>query len=222
MLGSAMGMECQRWGKDSAKRALTSGLVLGLLWAHEPCDPAKYGRGPQRRGNVVPLAVHLNHEYADFECAVDLAVLHEVPPHDPIVCGLRLQLFIWCRRGRADGQTTPLPRRRRNVPRKGLALLDIFAQVKFDVPENHFLGADKLLHNLQFDGAFGEVVALVDRDSHRGDDFAEAVVDLVVRDRTLGGAAAVLRVHGMGEVPFDVGAAGHQRNVVEVVYLPQR
>jgi hypothetical protein len=100
-----------------------------------------------------------------------------------------------------------------------LALLDVLAQVEADVTEGDLLGDSKPLEDLKLDWTLGEVVVLVNGDADGGDELAEVVVDAVVGDGALCGAAAVLGVDGVGEMPFYVGAAGDEGDVVEVMDL---
>lgn len=198
----------------------TSRVILGLLWPHEAGDAAKDRGRSQRRGDEVSLAVHLHHEDANLEGAVDLAILHEVAPYDALVCGPRLRCIGRRGRRRANAHAaTPLPARGRNIPRKGLALLHVLAQVQLDVAQCDLLRGAKFLHNLELKRTLGEIVALVNGYAHRRYNLAEIIVDPVVGNGAFGGAAAVLGVYGVGEVPFNEGVARDQRDVVEVVDL---
>jgi hypothetical protein len=85
------------------------------------------------------------------------------------------------------------------------------------VAEGDLLGEGKLLEDLELDETLGKVVVLVEGDADGGDKLGETVVDAVVGNGALRGAAAVLGVDGVGEVPFDVGAARDEGDVVEVV-----
>lgn len=61
------------------------------------CDAAEDRGGFQRRGDVVPFAVDLDHEDRDFEGGVDLGVGHKIPPDDAVF-DVRLWRFVdgWC------------------------------------------------------------------------------------------------------------------------------
>lgn len=114
-----------------------------------------------------------------------------------------------------------------------LALLDVLAQVDPHDAQGDLLrrrrggpssrsgvvfGSVEFLQDLELDGTLGQVGVLVDADAH-GDDARVVVFHAVVGDGRLGGAAAVLRVDGVGEVPFYEGDARDQGDVVEVVDL---
>src|SRR5262249_45145573 len=113
------------------------------------------------------------------------------------------------------------------ITQEGLAALDIFAQVETDVPEADTLVAAEadtagarveLLQDLKLDGALGEHIVAVDADADV-DQLGVAVLDAVVGDGALIGAATVLAVDAVRETPFDERHARNERDVVEVVDL---
>lgn len=234
-------VEWVQWGEDlencfsPSSFLLTASVVLRLVPGHHAGYPPKHGRSTQRGGDVVPVAVRLDHEDADLERAVDLAVLHEVAPGDAVQ-DLMLVAGQLGRRRRADADAVaPLPDmvmaraaavveadgagRAAVSSGEGLALLDVLAQVQSDDAEGDLLGEGKLLEDLELDGVLGQVVGAVDRDAHLGYVLAEAVVHAVVDDAAFGGAAAVVGVHGVREVPLDVGLARDQGHIVEIIDL---
>lgn len=56
-----------------------------LLARDDAGDAAENLRGFQRRRNIILVALCLPHGYAELQRAVDLALLHQVSPGDPLV-----------------------------------------------------------------------------------------------------------------------------------------
>lgn len=88
---------------------------------------------------------------------------------------------------------------------KAIAFLHVLAEVELDDAERDLFfpaAARELLQDLEFDGTLGQVVVLIDADPDMADDLGVVILDLVVGDRALRCAAAVLGVDGVCEVPF--------------------
>lgn len=229
------------------------------------CNAAEDGGGVEGRGDIVALAVELDHEDGDFEGRVDLGVGHEVSSDDAVfdvglwglvdgggfiavvvvviataavvvaafaggqggrgrkaaplaavaLRGGRGRAIVGRNGGSVSGASRPVPR----VSYHSLALLDVLAQVEGQLAQGDALlpGPDprgrEFLQDLELDDAFGQVVCLVDGDAH-GEDLGVVVLDAVVCDGALAGAAAVLAMDGVWQVPFDLGEALDQWHVV--------
>jgi len=115
--------------------------------------------------------------------------------------------------GLVDGFAEARPRSTSTRTQKGLALLNVLTEVEADDAESDLLvpraatttgraRVAEFLHNLELDGALGQVAGTVDDDAE-GDDFGVAILDPVVGDRTFLSPAPVLAVDGVWEVPFD-------------------
>lgn len=63
-------------------------LARRIVWVRggrgHACDAAKDGGGFEGRGDVVTLAVDLDHKDGDFEGGVDFGVSHEITPDDAV------------------------------------------------------------------------------------------------------------------------------------------
>ena len=203
---------------------LTSGIILNLcrLVGDNSCNSTKRGGCLQGRGNKVSVSIHLDHQDAHFECAVDLAILHEIAPYDSLghVLLLAARLQVWyAGSGTHSAAVGSPPPACQMVPDQSLALLDILAQINSDDAQGGFLGHGKLLDNLKLNGTLGKATVSVYRDSNVLNMFAEAVIDTMVGDGVFRSAAAVLGMHRMGKMPFYEGVARNQGNIVKIVDL---
>lgn len=132
------------------------------------------------------------HVDTELQGAVDLALLHQVAPSDSGLFALRSRHF---------------------------ALLHIFCQVEFYVPQRDAVasaGASRIfLYDFEFGKALLEHSSLVNGEPDR-ERYLVVEDDLVVADRAAVGAATVFGRCGVRKVPFDKGCAGDEGDVVEV------
>lgn len=168
-------------------RGLTAGYVFlfRLLAGHEARYAAKHGGCPQRRRDVVPVAVNLDHKDPNLERAVDLTLLHKIPPHNTILRRLLTPMHPRNRRRPHSHprRTTPQMRPRRSsqtrapLPRRNrVALLHKLTQVKPHDAKRHALvahpatGDRELLEDLELDVALRQGGVAVNGDADGGDD----------------------------------------------------
>jgi hypothetical protein len=164
---------------------------LCLLACHDTRNPAEHLRGLQCRRNEALIALDLLHIYPQLECAVDLAVLHEISPgNSRVVAG--------------SG--------------RHVALLNILGQVQLDVPEYYPLASSRtpvLLYDLEFNEALLQHAILVHSEPD-GYGYVVVVEDFVVSDRATFCATAVFGSCGVREVPFYKGCAIDEWDVIEI------
>lgn len=129
----------------------------------------------------------------DLEGTIDLAILHEILPR--------------------DGPIPLLPRR-----------IHVFSEVQPHVPEHDpFAPSPRrvFLHDFEIDVGLLQHAVAINRQADR-EDFGVVPGDFVLADDFFRGAAAVFGRCRGGEVPFYVGGAGDEGNVVEVDDLMDR
>lgn len=210
---------------------LTTQLIFGLLllllqFRRLVRDDACYPR--EGRGRLegwcckVAIAINLYHEDAQFERAVDLAVLQQVATDDALG-GLKGATSSTSA-ARAGQRHLSLVVRRADIravvsgascspggrvavaqvaSRERLALGDVLAQVELDDAEREFVARRKLLDHLKLDRAVCQVVALIDANTNVLYVLAETIVDVMAHNGTFRRAAAVLGVNRVHQVPFD-------------------
>lgn len=207
-----------------------SGVIVCWLVGDDPRDATKCRSGAERGCDIVPIPIHLDHEDADLESAVDFALLQEVPPDDAIHHaggGLDVNALTGPAHGvgRADADTAaPAPRDggrggwQRLLAEEGLALLDVLVEVEADDTEGGLVVAREGLEDLELNGTVGEVISLaVDGDADVRNGLCVVVVYAVVDNvTTVRVAAALLRVHLVAEMPLDEGLPRGEWDIIEI------
>jgi hypothetical protein len=162
-----------------------------LLACHNARNTTEHLRSLQRRRDEALIALDLLHIYPQLECAVDLAVLHEIPSSNSgVVTGSRRQV----------------------------ALLHILGQVQLDMPKYYSLAPSRapvLLYDLELNKALLQHAILV-YSKPDGYGYVVVVEDFVVSDRAAFCATAVFGGCGVREVPFYEGCAIDEWDIVEI------
>jgi hypothetical protein len=164
--GAAVAVSIHTWlGVSSLHTSAV--LHFSLLARHDAGDAAKHLRRLQGGRNVVLVALSLPHVYAQLDCAVDLALLHQVSPRDAWVVA---------------------------IGGRKIALLDILGQVQLDVAECYPLApprAGVFLYDFELEEALLQHAVLVYGEPH-GQGHVIVVLDFVVADGAALCATAVL------------------------------
>lgn len=123
----------------------------------------------------------------DFQGAINLTILHQIPPTHTLVLGVIISIHI-------------------------------LGKVELNVAKDYALATPAgrvLLQHLELDGRLLQQTIPVHGQA-QGDSFLIVVADSMLSDLASRGAAAVVGGRGSGQVPFYVGGARYEGDVVEV------